>query len=131
MAGERAKGATVLLVEDYDDTREMMRMLLVMKGCRVVEAADGQAAVALAAEHCSDLDLVLMDLNLPVLSGYEATRLILAHDATCHVPVVALSAQCSGDRRRRALEAGCVECLPKPVDFTLLDEILVRYAPRQ
>ena len=70
-----------------------------------------------------------MDLNLPVLSGYEATRPILAHEATYHVAVVAFSAQCSGDRRRRALEAGCVECLPKPVDFAALDDVLARYRP--
>lgn len=128
MARERGQdAATVLLVEDYDDTRVMMRMLLQAKGCRVVEAADGQAAVELAEEHCSDLDLILMDLNLPVLSGYEATRRILARDATCHVPVVAFSAQCSGDRKRRALDAGCVECLPKPADFMQLDEMLARY----
>jgi CheY-like chemotaxis protein len=127
MAGERAKSATVLLVEDYADTRDLMRMLLVMRGCRVVEAADGRAAVALAQEHCSDLDLVLMDLNLPVLSGYEATRLILAHAATCHVPVVAVSALCCGERGQRALDAGCRECLPKPVDFAVLDGVLGRY----
>lgn len=117
----------VLLVEDYDDTREMMRTLLQAKGYLVVEAADGQVAVELAEEHCLELDLILMDLNLPVLSGYEATRRILAQDATCRVPVVAFSAQCSNDRRQRALEAGCVECLPKPVDFTQLDEMLARY----
>ena len=119
--------ATVLLVEDYADTREMMRMLLQMKGCRVVEAADGQAAVELAAEHCADLDLVLMDLNLPILSGYEATRQILAHDETCHVPVVAFSAQCSGERGQRAIDAGCRECLPKPVNFRMLDDVVARY----
>ena len=128
MAGEWAKGAaTVLLVEDYDDTRKLMRLILEMKGCRVVEAADGRAAVEAAAEHCSDLDLVLMDLNLPVLSGYEATRLILAQDSTCRVPVVAFSAQCCGERGQRALDAGCRECLPKPVDFAALDEMLGRY----
>ena len=62
MAGEHGKdAATVLLFEDCDDTRQMMRMLLEAKGCRVVEAADGRAAVEAATEHCSDLDLVLMD----------------------------------------------------------------------
>jgi CheY-like chemotaxis protein len=127
MAGERAKVATVLLVEDYGDTREMMRMILEMRGCRVVEAADGQAAVELAAAHCSDLGLVLMDLNLPLLDGYEATRRILAHGGTCHLPVVAFSAQCGPDQQRQALNAGCVECLPKPVDFHALDDVLGRY----
>jgi CheY-like chemotaxis protein len=130
MSGARPKDAArVLLVEDYDDTREMMRMLLQMKGCRVVEAADGQAAIEAAEEHCADLDLVLMDLNLPILSGYEATRRILTHDALRRVPVVAFSAQCHGDRRQRALDAGCRECLPKPVDFDVLDDVLARYCP--
>ncbi len=119
--------ATVLLVEDYADTRDMMRTILEMKGCRVVEAADGQAAVDLAAEHCASLDLILMDLNLPILSGYEATRLIVAHDRTCHVPVVAFSAQCGGERGQRALDAGCRECVQKPVDFAMLDDVVVRY----
>ena len=128
MGGGRAKGgARVLLVEDYDDTRRLMRMLLEMKGCRVVEAADGRAAVEAAVEHCSDLGLVLMDLNLPGIDGYEATRLILAQATTCHVPVVAFSAQCHGERGRRALDAGCRECLPKPVDFAALDGVLARY----
>ncbi len=119
--------ATVLLVEDYADIREMMRMMLQMKGCRVVEAADGRSAVELAAEHCASLDLVLMDLNLPILSGYEATRQILAHDRTCRVPVVAFSAQCGGERGQRALDAGCRECVQKPVDFAMLDDVVARY----
>jgi CheY-like chemotaxis protein len=114
-------------VEDYDDTREMMGMLLRMRGCEVVEAADGQAAVELADAHCADLNLVLMDLNLPVLDGWEATRRILAQDSTCLVPIVAFSAQCDPDRRQRAIDAGCRECLPKPVDFAALDDLLARY----
>jgi CheY-like chemotaxis protein len=68
-----------------------------------------------------------MDLNLPVLDGYEATRRILAHDSTCHVPVVAFSAQYGDGRRERAIDAGCRECLPKPVDFAALDDLLGRY----
>jgi CheY-like chemotaxis protein len=83
--------------------------------------------VEVATEHCASLDLVLMDLNLPGIDGYEVTRLILAQAATCHVPVVAVSAQCSGERGRRALDAGCRECLPKPVDFAALDGVLARY----
>jgi len=119
--------ATVLLVEDYADTREMMSTMLQMKGCRVVEAADGQAAVEAAKEHGASLDLVLMDLNLPILNGYEATRRILAHDETCRVPVVAFSAQCGGERGQRALAAGCRECIPKPLDFKVVDDVLGRY----
>ncbi len=123
----KPESCSVLLVEDYEDTREFMRMLLEMKGCRVFEAADGQRAVELATQVSPRL--ILMDLNLPILSGYEATRRILAQPTTHNVPIVAFSAQCSDERRQRALEAGCLECLQKPVDFKVVDDLIVRYFP--
>lgn len=117
----------VLLVEDYDDTRQIMRMYLESQGCVVVEAADGREAVAYAVRD--GFNLILMDLNLPVLDGYEATRQILAHPHSRHVPVVAFSAQCSEERRRRALEAGCLDCIEKPMDFDKIQGVLRRFAP--
>lgn len=116
----------VLLVEDYDDTRRLMRMFLEMQGCCVVEAADGREAVEYATGD--GFSLVMMDLNLPVLDGYEATRRILAHPHSRHIPVVAFSAQCSGERRRKAFEAGCLDCIEKPVDFNKIGEVLKRFA---
>jgi two-component system, cell cycle response regulator DivK len=116
----------VMVVEDYNDTREMLRLMLEMKGCEVVEAVDGREAVDYALGD--ELDLILMDLNLPVLSGYEATREIVSSPSTSHIPVVAISAQCSGEWRQRALEAGCLECLDKPIDMPALDRLLHRYA---
>jgi CheY-like chemotaxis protein len=74
------------------------------------------------------LHLILMDLNLPVMNGYEATREIVSSPRTKHIPVVAVSAQCSGERRREALEAGCLECLEKPINIPALDEVLHRYS---
>lgn len=127
MTINKQESRTVLLVEDYEDTREFMRMLLEMKGCRVLEASDGQKAIEIAAQMCPHL--ILMDLNLPIMSGYEATRQILAQPVTCDVPIVAFSAQCSDERRERALEAGCVECLQKPIDFKAVDELIGRYLP--
>lgn len=117
----------ILLVEDYDDTRQLMRMFLESQGCSVVEAADGREAVAYAIED--GFSLIMMDLNLPVLDGYEATRQILAHPHSHHVPVVAFSAQCSEERRRKAFEAGCVDCIEKPMDFDKIEVILKRFAP--
>ena len=119
---------TVLVVEDFDDTRTMIRMLLEMKGCQVLEAVNGREAVEAASAHCSELDLILMDLRMPVMTGVEATRLIHKQSQTCRVPIVAMSANCEGDWREEALAAGAVECFSKPIEFGLLDEILGRYA---
>ena len=121
---------TVLLADDYDDARRILRMLLEMEGCRVVEAADGSEAVALAARHSSEIDLILMDLTMPVLDGYEATRRILAGEGTRHIPVVALSALCEQETKSKAIEAGCSDCLPKPLDFELVEELLKRLPER-
>ena len=119
---------TVLVVEDFDDTRAFIRMLLEMKGCRVLEAVNGREAVETASSHCAEIDLILMDLRMPVMTGVEATRLIHEQSETRHVPVVAMSAHCVGNWRDEALAAGAVECFSKPIEFKLLDEILGRYA---
>ena len=121
-------GPTVLVVDDYADTRELIRTLLEMKGCRVVEAADGREAVDIATKI--PLSFILMDLEMPVLNGFEATREIHSRPATEDVPIIAFSANCSGDRRERAFAAGCVGCYQKPLDFTLIDNLLGHYASR-
>ena len=120
------EGPTVLVVDDYADTRELIRMILEMKGCRVVEAANGQEAVELSSRM--PFSFILMDLEMPVLNGFEATREICLRHEINSIPVIAFSANCSGDRRQRAFDAGCVECFQKPLDFTLLDELVGRYA---
>jgi two-component system cell cycle response regulator DivK len=117
---------TVLLADDYDDARAILKTLLEMEGCRVVEAADGREAVELATRLSSEIDLILMDLSMPVLDGYEATRLILGSEQTRHIPVVALSALCEQDTKSKAFDAGCSDCLPKPLDFKLIEELLER-----
>ncbi len=119
---------TVLIVEDFDDTRAFIRMLLEMKGCRVLEAVNGREAVQAAAGHCKEIDLILMDLRMPVMTGVEATRLIHGQSETCRVPIIAMSAHCEGHWRDEALAAGAIDCFSKPIEFGLLDEILVRYA---
>ena len=119
----------MLVVDDYADTRELVRTLLEMKGCRVFEAANGQEAVDLAAKTA--LSFILMDLEMPVLNGFEAARAIHSRPATEDVPIIAFSANCSGDRRERALDAGCVECYQKPLDFTLIDDLVGHYVSGQ
>ena len=117
-----------MVVEDFDDTRLMMRMLLEMEGCRVLEAADGREAVEVARARPDEIDLILMDLTMPVLDGYEATRRILARPETHDIPVVAVSAHCDAEHTGAALAAGCLACVGKPVDFGLLNELVCRYA---
>jgi CheY-like chemotaxis protein len=120
---------TVLVVEDFDDTRAFIRMLLEMKGCSVLEAVNGKEAVDVASAHCSEISLILMDLRMPVMTGVEATRRIRGRSETCRMPIIAMSAHCEGGWRDEALAAGASDCFGKPIDFALLDEILGRYAP--
>ncbi len=118
-------GATVLVVEDYADTRYLLRVMLEIRGYQVIEAADGRQAVEMAAT--ASPELILMDLNLPVLNGFEATRQIHEQPAMRDVPIVAVSAQCGGEYRQRALDAGCLDCVQKPIDFEMMGEVLTRY----
>ena len=123
---KQAGGLTVLVVDDYADTRELIRTLLERKGCHVVEAANGQEAVNITARTA--FSFILMDLDMPVLNGYEATREILSQPGTKGVPIIAFSANCTRDWQQRAFDAGCTACIPKPVDFTLIDELVSRYS---
>lgn len=123
---KQAGGLIVLVVDDYADTRELIRTLLERKGCRVFEAANGQEAVNIAARIA--FSFILMDLDMPVLNGYEATREILSHPRTKGVPIIAFSANCTRDWQQRAFDAGCTGCIQKPLDFTLIDELVSRYS---
>ena len=114
----------VLVVEDFEDNRFMMRRLLEMSGYRVVEAVNGNQAVEAAArEHP---DIILMDLSLPQLDGLAATRRIRERQGTHRVPIVAVSAHDSADFHAEALAAGCNEYVTKPIDFDQLVNLLSR-----
>src|ERR1700748_724853 len=108
----------ILLVEDNEMNRDMLSRRLIRKGYEVVMALDGQQAVDLAAlEHP---DLILMDMSLPVIDGWEATRRIKADPATARIPIVALDAYAMGGDEEMAKAAGCDDFLTKPVDEDLL-----------
>jgi len=111
---------TILLVEDNEMNRDMLSRRLERKGYRVVLAVDGQNGVEMAAAHAPDL--VLMDMSLPVLDGWEATRRLKAAPATRHVPVIALTAHAMAGDREKAIGAGCDDFDTKPVDFARLVE---------
>jgi len=106
----------ILLVEDNEMNRDMLTRRLQRRGYEVEGAIDGADAVARAGSA----DLVLMDLNLPVLDGFEATRQIKAGPSTRAVPVIALSAHAMAEDRDRALAAGCDDFDTKPVDLDRL-----------
>src|SRR5947209_2859741 len=114
----------VLVVEDFEDNRFMMRRLLEMSGYRVVEAVNGNQAVEAAERERPDI--ILMDLSLPMLDGLAATRRIRAHDGLSKVPIVAVSAHDSADFHAEALAAGCNEYVTKPIDFDQLVQLLNR-----
>jgi two-component system, cell cycle response regulator DivK len=115
---------TVLVVEDFEDNRFMMRRLLEMSGYRVVEAVNGQQAVETARRERPAI--ILMDLSLPMLDGLAATRRIREQDGLARVPIVAVSAHDSADFHAEALAAGCDEYVTKPIDFDHLVQLLNR-----
>jgi two-component system cell cycle response regulator DivK len=119
----------LLVVEDFEDSRFMMRRLLEMAGYSVVEASDGEQAVELAVRERPAL--ILMDLSLPKLDGLAATRQIRRHKVVGKIPIVAVSAHDSPESRTEALEAGCDEYVTKPIDFDRLDELLKRFLSKE
>ncbi|HVF68183.1 MAG TPA: response regulator [Pyrinomonadaceae bacterium] len=128
MAGaEAAGGPVVMLVEDYRDTREMMRHMLERTGCRVVEASNGQEAIELSQRD--ELDLVLMDLNMPVLDGFTATLRIREYERTRDVPVVALTAFDTAEFRAAAGAVGCCDFVVKPIEPERLAALITRLLP--
>jgi two-component system, cell cycle response regulator DivK len=114
-----------LVVEDFEDSRFMMRKLLEMSGYRVLEASDGEQAVEVALR--SRPALILMDLSLPKLDGLAATRQIRQHKGFRKIPIVAVSAHDSPESREEALAAGCNEYVAKPIDFDQLNSLLDRF----
>jgi two-component system cell cycle response regulator DivK len=102
----------ILVVEDQEDNRQILRDLLANAGYEMIEADDGEKAVAAALrEHP---DLILMDIQLPVLDGYEATRRIKARPELKAIPIIAVTSYALSGDAAKALEAGCDDYVPKP-----------------
>lgn len=108
----------ILLVEDNEMNRDMLSRRLVRKGFEVVMALDGAQGVAAAGEKRPDV--VLMDMSLPVMDGWEATRVIKSDPRTRAIPVIGLSAHAMAGDRERAMQAGCDDYDVKPVEFDRL-----------
>ena len=112
--------AKILLVEDNEMNRDMLSRRLARKGYEVSIAVDGKQGVEMAQAGAPDL--ILMDMSLPVLDGWEATRQLKGSDATRAIPVIALTAHAMSGDRERALEAGCDDYDTKPIELARLLE---------
>jgi len=108
----------VLLVEDNEMNRDMLSRRLIRRGFEVIFAVDGEQGVDAARREKPDI--ILMDLSLPVMDGWEATRRVKSDDATRGVPVIALTARAMVGDREKAMEAGCDDYDTKPVEFDRL-----------
>jgi two-component system cell cycle response regulator DivK len=109
---------SILLVEDNELNRDMLSRRLTKKGFEVFMAVDGESGLELALSLKPDL--ILMDMSLPVIDGWEATRRIKYHPDMKSIPVIALTAHAMGEDRQRALDAGCDDYDTKPIELTRL-----------
>ncbi len=119
---EAKKTATVLLVEDTEDNRQMLKRLLELSGYRVVEALNGKQAIEVARE--AKPQIILMDLSLPYIDGLAATRQIRSMPEFWNTPIVAVSAHDTADFHSDALAAGCNVYVTKPIDYPELEELV-------
>jgi CheY-like chemotaxis protein len=117
----------VLVVEDEKDNMDLFCQILVFHGCQVLKAEDGREAINLTQSEKPDL--ILMDLSLPALDGWEATRTIKAIPGLAQIPIVALTAHAMVGDRERALQAGCDGYISKPIEVTRFYDQLLDYLP--
>jgi CheY-like chemotaxis protein len=112
----------ILLIEDFEANEDLIARYLNLFNYEVVAATDGQSGLTTARQERSAFDLVLLDMDLPEMDGWEVARRLKADDATRTLPVIAVTAHAMVGDREKGLSAGCDEYITKPVDFTVLLE---------
>jgi CheY-like chemotaxis protein len=128
MTVKRLSTLTVLVADDFEDTRALLRRMLESHNCRVVEAADGLEAVEMARRACPNL--ILMDLNMPMLDGLAAAEQIRSCQEGCRgVPILAITAFDTYGMREAAIEAGCDDYITKPINAGDLERALLSLVP--
>ncbi|GMT49048.1 MAG: two-component system response regulator [bacterium] len=121
--------AKILVVEDNLYSHDMLRRRLIRKGYDAIVAVDGRQGVELAQSEGPDI--ILMDMNLPEMDGWEATRIIKSMDATRSIPIIALTAHAMSGDRAKCFEAGCDDYDTKPIDFPKLLEKIQKLLERK
>lgn len=124
-----ARKPTILIAEDSADSREMMEVLLHIRGYKVVAADNGVDALQAAVRKKPDA--VLLDLQLPLMDGLDVTRNLRSHPRLKKVPIIIISGHDPSFYRQKAMEAGCDEYLLKPINFDSLQTVLDRLVPRE
>jgi two-component system, cell cycle response regulator DivK len=119
--------ARILLVEDNEMNRDMLSRRLERRGYEVVIAVDGAEGVSMTLSQ--QPDLILMDMSLPIMDGWEATRTIKANPATNTIPIIALTAHAMSGDREKALQAGCDDYDTKPIELNRLIDKIVHFLP--
>ena len=122
MSERYSKDLTVLAVEDNEDTRHLMRLELERHGFIVLEAADGRSAIEVALHQHPDV--ILMDLSMPLMDGFAATKLLRKNGKLKNVPIIAVTAHQETDFRSGARESGFDAYVTKPIDFAWLKELI-------
>jgi CheY-like chemotaxis protein len=121
--------AKILLVEDNEMNRDMLSRRLEKRGYNILIAESGEQGLSLA--HTETPDLVLMDITLPEMDGWEATRLLKQNERTCHIPIIALTARALVSDQEKAFQVGCDDYDTKPVDFSRLTEKIEKLLKRK
>jgi len=128
MRGKAMTGKRILYIEDNPDNRMLVRRVLMAEGYTVLEAEDGPSGVRAAEEGFPDL--ILMDINLPEIDGYEVTSRIRLIPRLANVPVIAMTANVMQGDREKSLAAGCDGYIQKPIDIDLLPEQIAHFLSR-
>jgi two-component system cell cycle response regulator DivK len=122
MSEKTTTDLTILVVDDFEDTRFIMRLDLEQRGYHVIEAADGKTAVALALQEHPDI--ILMDLSLPYIDGFEATKQIRADEEMQNVVIIAVTAHMESNFRQGAKASGFDAYVTKPIDMDWLSDLI-------
>jgi CheY-like chemotaxis protein len=123
-SAREGRGRSVLIADDHEDTRLLLRTILEMNRFYVLEAADGEEAVMLTERERPDI--VLMDFSLPILDGLSALLRIRANQTTCNVPIIFLSGHAEPAPQRAVREAGCDDYLIKPINLDQMVQLIKR-----
>ena len=121
-------GKTILYIEDNQESRLLVRRVLMAEGYALLEAVDGPAGLRLAEENLPDL--ILIDINLPELDGYQVTSRIKLVPRLAHIPIIAVTANVMKGDRERSLAAGCDGYIKKPIDVDLLPDQIATFLSR-